>query len=64
MGKGYRKKAERHVLISDVAASIGNLPPFVTHLLRMSEESVVNEMTILSDLVHMYQCKIGIELCH
>ena len=39
-----------------------NLPPFVTHLLRMSEESVVNEMTILSDLVHMYQCKIGIEL--
>ena len=39
-----------------------NLPPFVTHLLRMSEEGVVNEMTILSDLVHMYNCKIGIEL--
>ena len=39
-----------------------NLPPFVSHLLRMSEEGVVNEMTILSDLVHMYNCKIGIEL--
>lgn len=39
-----------------------NLPPFVTHLLRMSEEGTVNEMTMLSDLVHMYQCKIGIEL--
>lgn len=39
-----------------------NLPPFVTHLLRMSEEGTVNEMSMLSDLVHMYQCKIGIEL--
>lgn len=39
-----------------------NLPSFVTHLLRMSEEGTVNEMTMLSDLVHMYQCKIGIEL--
>ncbi len=39
-----------------------NLPPYVTHLLRMSDESVVNEMTMLSDLCHMYQCKIGMEL--
>ena len=39
-----------------------NLPPFVTHLLRMSEEGTVNEMTMLSDLVHMYGAKIGIEL--
>lgn len=39
-----------------------NIPPVVTHLLRMSEESVVNEMMSLTDLAHMYQAKIGIEL--
>ena len=39
-----------------------NIPPVVTHLLRMSEETVVNEMMSLTDLAHMYQAKIGIEL--
>lgn len=39
-----------------------NLPPYVTHLLRMNDESIVNEMTMLSDLCHMYQCKLGMEL--
>ncbi|MDC7126565.1 MAG: FAD-dependent oxidoreductase [Spirochaetales bacterium] len=39
-----------------------NLPPFVSHLLRMGEESIVNEMSMLCDLVHMYNSKIGMEL--
>lgn len=39
-----------------------NIPSAVTHLLRMSEETVVNEMIALTDLAHMYNAKIGMEL--
>ncbi|WP_320128583.1 NAD(P)/FAD-dependent oxidoreductase [uncultured Sphaerochaeta sp.] len=39
-----------------------NLPKEVAHLLRLGEESVVNELSMLCDLVHMYDCKIGMEL--
>ncbi|MDW2798436.1 FAD-dependent oxidoreductase [Clostridium boliviensis] len=39
-----------------------NLPKEITHLLRMGEEPVVNGLSMLCDLVHMYQCKIGMEL--
>jgi 2,4-dienoyl-CoA reductase-like NADH-dependent reductase (Old Yellow Enzyme family)/NADPH-dependent 2,4-dienoyl-CoA reductase/sulfur reductase-like enzyme len=39
-----------------------NLPAFITHLLRMGEESVVNELSMLCDMTHMYDCKIGMEL--
>lgn len=39
-----------------------NIPSVVTHLLRMSEETVVNEMIALTDLAHMYNAKIGMEL--
>ena len=38
------------------------LPKEVAHLLRMGDESVVNELSMLCDLVHMYNCKIGMEL--
>lgn len=38
------------------------LPKEVAHLLRMGEESVVNELSMLCDLVHMYHSKIGMEL--
>lgn len=38
------------------------LPKEITHLLRMGEEPVVNGLSMLCDLVHMYNCKIGIEL--
>jgi len=39
-----------------------DLPTFITHLLRMGEESVVNELSMLCDMTHMYNCKIGMEL--
>ena len=39
-----------------------NLPKEVAHLLRMGDESVVNELSMLCDLVHMYNSKIGMEL--
>ncbi|SEW12914.1 oxidoreductase [[Clostridium] fimetarium] len=39
-----------------------DLPAFITHLLRMGEESVVNELSMLCDMTHMYNCKIGMEL--
>lgn len=39
-----------------------NIPPVVSHLLRMSEETVVNEMIMLTDLAHMYHAAIGMEL--
>jgi 2-enoate reductase len=39
-----------------------NLPKEIAHLLRMGDESVVNELSMLCDLVHMYNSKIGMEL--
>lgn len=39
-----------------------NLPKEVAHLLRMGDESVVNELSMLCDMVHMYNSKIGMEL--
>jgi 2,4-dienoyl-CoA reductase-like NADH-dependent reductase (Old Yellow Enzyme family) len=39
-----------------------DLPAFIKHLLRMGEESVVNELSMLCDMTHMYNCKIGMEL--
>lgn len=38
------------------------VPKEIAHLLRLGEESVVNEMSMLCDLVHLYNCKIGMEL--
>lgn len=39
-----------------------DLPAYITHLLRLGEESVVNELSMLCDMTHMYNCKIGMEL--
>lgn len=38
------------------------LPKEIAHLIRMGDESVINEMSMLCDLVRMYRCKIGMEL--
>ena len=39
-----------------------DLPPFVTHLIRLAEEGTVNELMTLTDLAHMYNARIGMEL--
>ncbi len=39
-----------------------NIPPVVSHLIRLSEETTVNELVTLCDLAHMYGSKIGMEL--
>ncbi len=38
------------------------LPKEVSHLLRLGDEAVVNGLSQLSDLIHMYNCKFGLEL--
>lgn len=39
-----------------------NLPPYVTHLIRLADEGNVNELSQAVDLAHMYGARIGIEL--
>lgn len=39
-----------------------DLPPYVTHLIRLADEGNVNELSQLVDLAHMYGANIGMEL--
>jgi 2,4-dienoyl-CoA reductase-like NADH-dependent reductase (Old Yellow Enzyme family)/thioredoxin reductase len=41
---------------------INPLPPFVTHLVSVADDSCVNHLSQLFAMVHAYDCKAGIEL--